>query len=202
MIPRIPTRPIRPVLAVALAIAVSAPLLAACGGDSSSTTSGADTGAPTTALADTLLPTTGIPTTAPADGNVFGFVTLDSSPGEPHVLLLVDVADLLNGSEAHQAAVAAGVITEDEELPNDVFVVDSGATVSLPMFDDATITVQAAGADGTLEPLVLGPADLYEAVDGMVGGVALYGVIPGEPLPMTLTVHDGAVVAAVMEYLP
>ena len=133
---------------------------------------------------------------------MFGFVTLDSSPGEPHVLLLVDVADLLNGSEAHQAAVAAGVITEDEELPNDVFVVDSGATVSLPMFDDATITVQAAGADGTLEPLVLGPADLYEAVDGMVGGVALYGVIPGEPLPMTLTVHDGAVVAAVMEYLP
>jgi hypothetical protein len=148
-------------------------------------------------------PPGGIPQPALPDGEMFARVTPASRRTDDHVVLRIDPAELLTGQPAHDAAVDAGVIGEDEELPNDVFIVDpDDATQTVAVDDDATVTVQIAPADAPLITVTVSAEQLYDVFDGAIGDGAVYGVLPGEPLPLRLTIARGTVTAAEYVYLP
>jgi len=148
-------------------------------------------------------PPAGVPHPALPDGELFAWVTLASNSADDHVVLRIDPAELLTGQAAHDAAVDAGVIAEDEELPNDVFIVDlDDATRTVAVDDDATVTVQVAPADAPLTTITVPTDRLYDIFGGAIDGGAVYGVVPGEPLPMRLTIAQGTVTAAEHVYLP
>ena len=143
-----------------------------------------------------------VPTTVAApieDGSWFGFVTIVGDRTNPP--LTVDLADLLTGKEAHDAAVKAGVISEDEELPNDMYIVnDKTENVDIEVAADADIEVLSADHPG--ESLSIGLADLSALYHGTYSGPAVYGIVDGQPIAMQLTVKDGKVIAATAVYLP
>ncbi len=148
-------------------------------------------------------PPGGVPQPALPDGELFAWVTLASNGADDHVVLRIDPAELLTGQPAHDAAVDAGVIGPDEELPNDVFIVDPvDTTQTIAVDDDATITVQIAPADAPLTSITVSADRLYDIFGGAIDGGAVYGVVPGEPLPMRLIIAQGTVTAAEHVYLP
>jgi hypothetical protein len=148
-------------------------------------------------------PPGGTPRPALADGDLFAWVTLASSRADDHVVLRIDPAELLTGQDAHDAAVEAGVIDDDEQLSNDVFIVNpDNATRTVAVDDTATITVQIVPPDGALTTDTVAVDLLYDVFDGATGDNAVYGLLPGEPLPMRLTIDTGTVTAAEHVYLP
>lgn len=145
--------------------------------------------------------TTTIPASAHAlsDGSWFGWVRVEQAA--TGVELIVDPAAILTGDEAHAAAVAAGVIAPHEDLPNDFFV-DNPARESFTnlVSPDATMVVQSAVDPA--EQIYLTPEDLHRLFNGTYEGHLIYGMIPGQSIPMTLTVANGLVTAANQVYLP
>ena len=145
----------------------------------------------------------GVPVEAVPDGELFAFVTLASTPNDDRVVIRIDPGEMLTGSAAHDAAVDSGVINADEELPNDVFIIDPDPhTETIALRDDAVITILIAPAGETLRPFEIRPDELYDAFDGALAAGAVYGIIPGEPVPMTLTVEHGLVVSGAQVFLP
>lgn len=130
------------------------------------------------------------------DGEWFAWITVQNEK-----TIWVDRAEILTGQEAHEAAVEAGVITEDEELPNDVFISNPDRQYEpVPFADDATVTVLSGVEPGaTLE---VATADLLGLYDGTYAGEPVYGIIPGEPIAMTLVLEDGLITSAEAVYLP
>lgn len=113
--------------------------------------------------------------------------------------LTFDRAEILTGEEAHDAAVAAGVIGEDEDLPNDYFI-------SNPEEDSETSVLSAAGSfvllgfdsGGAIEEVTV---DREELVAALQDGEGYYGIVVGET-PMNLVVSGGEVIAANQVYFP
>jgi hypothetical protein len=142
-------------------------------------------------------PTTGAPVALP-DGTLVGWVTVDpGSPGD----LAVDEVEILTGQAAHDAAVDAGIITEDEDLPNDMFIANREETsVEVSLDADAIIEMLAAATPET--HVTVTPDELAALVDGTYSGPPVYGVSPGEPILMTITVDAGSVAVLEAVYLP
>lgn len=178
-----------------LAAAVMASLIAACGGESATST----TVPPSTTTAPPT--TTTSPDQPPAleDGEWFGFVTTDSSGGV--VQLLIDPAEMLSGQEAHDAAVEAGFITEDEDLPNDFFIANPDVqTYLVPVADDATITVLSGEAVDRV--LTVSIDELATIFDGTYEGEVVYGIFPGILVPFDVTIVDGTATVVAQVYTP
>jgi hypothetical protein len=113
--------------------------------------------------------------------------------------LTFDPAEFLTGDAAHDAAVAAGVIGEDEELPNDFFIAN-------PAEDSETATLSAAGAYVLLgfdenQEIEEVEVDRDELVAALNDGEGYYGIVAGET-PMMLVTSGGEVIAATQVYLP
>lgn len=113
--------------------------------------------------------------------------------------LTFDPAEILTGDEAHDAAVAAGVIGENEDLPNDYFI-------SNPDEESQSAVLSAAGsfvllgfdAGGAIEEVTV---DRDELIAALQDGEGYYGIIVGET-PMTLVVSGGEIIAASQVYFP
>ena len=143
------------------------------------------------------------PRPALADGELFAWVTLASSRADDDVVIRIDPAEFLTGRQAHHAAVEAGVIDDDEELPNDVFIVNADdATQTVAVDDTATVTVQVTPPDAPLITVTVSADRFYDIFDGAIDDGAVYGVLPGKPLPMRLTIDGGTITAAEHVYLP
>jgi hypothetical protein len=135
-----------------------------------------------------------------ADGDWFAFVTVGEDETGA-ITLGVDLADMLTGQEAHDAAVEAGVISPDEDLPNDFFIKnDVVASESMHLSDNAVIEV--IPADDVSTHIAVTPEQLAALFDGTYVGGEVYGVAVGEPIPMYVTIEDGLVTSAVAVYLP
>lgn len=179
-------------LAVATGLVVGGTLAAMAGGN--------DEADPVTAPTTTSTPpaTTTPPAVGLPDGEITGWVTIDpSAPG----VLTVDQVDILTGRDAHDAAVDAGAIDADEDLPNDMFVDNpDDETVDISLADDAVITmISAVTPDRMVEVSV---TDLVSLVDGTYEGTPIYGIVPGAPVLMRVTVDGGAATSVAAVYLP
>lgn len=135
-----------------------------------------------------------------ADGDWFAFLTVGTDEnGE--ITVGVDLADLLTGQEAHDAAVDAGVITEDEDLPNDFFIKNDAVVLELMQFgSDADIRV--ISANDVSSHIEVTPEQLAALYNGTYVGGEVYGVAVGEAIPMDVTIVDGEITSAVAVYLP
>ena len=110
-----------------------------------------------------------------------------------------DRAEILTGEEAHDAAVAAGVISEDEDLPNDFFIAN-------PDEESQSAALSAAGTYVLLgfdegQAIEEVPVDRDELIAALQDGEGYYGIVVGET-PMTLVISGGEVIAASQVYFP
>lgn len=143
-------------------------------------------------------PTSTVPPAALPDGTIDGYISIDpSSPGT----IAVDTVEILTGQAAHDAAVEAGIITEDEDLPNDMYIAnDDRTSVPLGLHDDAGIEMVSGDTPGTVVSVTAGQlAELYE---GSYDGPAVYGVVAGQPILMSIAIEGGSVTQLQAVYLP
>ncbi len=135
-----------------------------------------------------------------ADGEWFALVTVGSDEaGE--VTLGVDRAEMLGGEEARQAAIADGVISADEDLPNDFYIDNDEMVLELVHLADDARFVMISGTD--IEERITVDADTFvELWEGTYEGDPIYGVAPGVPIAMNVTITDGLVSEAESVYLP
>lgn len=134
-----------------------------------------------------------------ADGEWFGFVTVEGEFGP--TVVTVDVAEMLTGEPAREAAVKAGVIGEDEPLPNDFFIDNPDSrVVSMEVAPDAEITVLSGESPDRV--LTIDGVTLEALFNGSYEGPAVYGIAPGQPIAVNLTVSDGMVTFLEAVYLP
>ncbi len=187
-------------VAAVVAVTLMASLIAACGGETGTQDSTTSTTVPPTT---TTAPST--PTTSPdqpaalEDGEWFGFVTTHSDGGA--IQLLVDPAEMLSGQEAHDAAVEAGFITEDEDLPNDYFIANpDDQTYLVPVAPGATITVFSAETVDT--ELTIDIDQLAAIFAGTYEGEMVYGIVPGQPVPFDVTIGGGVATVIAQVYVP
>lgn len=114
-----------------------------------------------------------------------GWVTVD--PGLPDSLT-VDEVKILTGEAAHDAAVDAGIITEDDDLPNDMFIANPDESlVAVSLAGDAAIEIFRRTPPGALVSVTA--SKLAALVDGSYTGAPVYGVVPGDPMLMTITIE-------------
>ncbi|HSM44969.1 MAG TPA: hypothetical protein VK969_08135 [Acidimicrobiia bacterium] len=140
------------------------------------------------------------PVPAIEDGEWFAFVIVGEDESGA-MTLGVDLADMLTGEEARQAAIADGVIGEDEDLPND-FYIDNPAQVYelLHLAGESEIVVLSGTDPG--EEVRIDADQLAALYEGEYAGEPVYGVVAGEPIAMNVTVADGVITVASMVYLP
>lgn len=139
------------------------------------------------------------PTNGLSDGTWFGWVRVHDAGGS--VQLLIDPADMLTGEQARAAAVVAGVIAPHEDLPNDFFIDNPNREIfTNTVSADATLIVSSAVDPA--EEIYLTPRELHALFSGAYEGELIYGIIPGQSIPMTVTVSSGLVTAAAQVYLP
>jgi hypothetical protein len=134
-----------------------------------------------------------------ADGVWFGYVTVDGD-GDT-VTLGIDIAQILTGQAARDAAVDAGAIGADEELPNDIFILDDDTRVYKHTLDESAVVRVLDGNQPWIQ-LDVTPSGLLALYDGTYAGTPVYGISPGTPIPMNVTVAGGVVAAAEAVYLP
>lgn len=169
-----------------------------------------DGGGPTAGTEAPAVPTTedggpapgteapGVP--AIPDGEWFGLVTVGEDE-TAEATLGVDLAEMLTGQAAHDAAVEAGVISEGEELPNDFFIDNPESVVELVHFTDSPAITVLSGDDPG-ERLVVDVSQLVALFEGSYVGPPVYGIPAGEPIVMDLVIRDGLVASADAVYLP
>lgn len=131
------------------------------------------------------------------DGEWFGFVSFDDRDGS----ISIDPAELLTGDAAHDAAVEAGVISEGETLPNDMFIVNDDHRIRTHLFADGPV-ISVLDGNRPWETLQLTDSDLVALFEGTYAGDPVYGLSAAEPFPMTVTIADGLVTGASQVYLP
>lgn len=135
-----------------------------------------------------------------ADGTHFAMVTVGTDEtGE--ITLGVDLAEMLGGEQARQAAIEDGVIEEGEDLPNDFYIRNPETTYELVQFSDAP-TVMVISAVDPGATMSITPDDLLAVYSGDKVDDSIYGIIAGQPIAMDLTISDGVVSAAEAVYLP
>lgn len=134
------------------------------------------------------------------DGEWFALVTVgEDETGQ--LTLGVDLAEMLSGQAAHDAAVEAGVIDSADELPSDFFIDNPQSALELMHFEDeATITVLSGEDPGT--GIVIDDESLMALYEGTYVGPAVYGIVAHQPIAMDLTVRNGRVASASAVYLP
>lgn len=135
-----------------------------------------------------------------ADGDWFAFVTVGEDETGA-ITLGVDLAEMLTGQEAHDAAVEAGVISPDEDLPNDFFIKNDAVVLESMHLSDSAV-IEVISADDTSTHIDVTPQQLAALFNGTYVGGEVYGVAVGEPIPMDVTIEDGEVTSAVAVYLP
>ncbi|MEX1287946.1 MAG: hypothetical protein AB1Z57_08420, partial [Acidimicrobiia bacterium] len=133
-----------------------------------------------------------------ADGDWFAFVTVGTDESGA-IVLGVDLAELLTGEAARQAAIDAGVIGEGEDLPNDVFIDNPDRRYELLSAAEYARILVISGDDtsGLVEVGVEGLAALH---DGTWTGDPVYGIVAGEPIAMEVTIEGGLVTEASAVY--
>lgn len=132
-----------------------------------------------------------------ANGELFGYI---SEIGDGTII--VDPAEMLTGRAAHDAAVEPGIITEDEDLPNDFYIANPEAqTVSIAVAPDAELTVLTLDANGMIEETPITLSRLASALAGVEEGMAIYG-LDSSAFPVSMTIGQGAVTALSQVYLP
>lgn len=134
------------------------------------------------------------------DGDWFGFVTVGRDESGA-ITLGVDLAEMLTGQEAHDAAVDAGVIGEDEDLPNDFFIANPESRLELMHLADAAL-IEVISSDDVSKTLVIEPGQLEALYEGDYVGPDVYGIVPGQPIAMDITISDGLITAVTAIYLP
>lgn len=140
------------------------------------------------------------PSPAIANGEWFALVTVGTDETGA-VTLGIDLAEMLGGEEARLAAIEDGVISEGEDLPNDFYIRNPGIVYELMhLADGAEITVVSAVAPGT--NMLISPEKLEAVYAGRQFDQAIYGIVPGIPIAMDVTVSDGLVTKAEAVYLP
>jgi hypothetical protein len=117
------------------------------------------------------------------------------------VTLGVDLAEMLTGQAAHDAAVEAGVISEDEDLPNDFFIDNPESVYELVYLADSPEITVLSGDDPS-ERLIIDVDQLVALYEGSYAGPPVYGIVAGEPIVMDLFIRDGLVADADAVYLP
>jgi len=152
---------------------------------------------------ETSVPATSAPPTAEApleDGEHFGLVSVGVNESD-EVVLGVDLAEILTGEEAREAAVEEGFIEEDEELDTDFYISNPEQVIELvPIAADAEITV-ISGTD-TSQEISVDAATFKTLYDGSYTGDPVYGILAGQPVAMDLVIEDGLVSEAHAIYLP
>lgn len=165
--------------------------LSACGGATATPATQADE--PTTTT------TTSRPAAPISDGTHFGYVIV--AVADDGFEVHFDEAAMLSGQAAHDAAVEAGVIEEDEDLPNDFFIAnDDESLVEVPLAADALVEVISAEDPGVMAEV--DSAGLMALFTDTYDGPPVYGIVPGEPIVMNLEIEGGVVTAAQAVYLP
>ena len=135
-----------------------------------------------------------------ADGTHFAMVTVGTDEsGE--VTLGVDLAEMLGGEEARQAAIEDGVIGEGEDLPNDFYIRNPENVYELMHFGDS-VDVAVISAVDPGSTLQISPEELLALYSGERVDDTIYGIVAGQPIAMNLTVFNGEVVQAEAVYLP
>jgi hypothetical protein len=128
------------------------------------------------------------------EGRHFGFVKAVGGSGDDRTISF-DLAQLLTGDEADEAAAEAGDIEPGEEVPNDVFVRNENPRLrELPVAPDAVIrgSIQLNGESPPLQPATFDDIEqfLAESPDDSAG------------LPVHVLVADGVVIAIVEQFFP
>lgn len=172
----------RPLMAALVALAV----LAGCsdtGTDEGSTTTTTEPGEP------------GL-----EDGTWFAFVTVGEDE-DGAMTLGIDLAAMLTGEEAREAAVEDGAIAEGEELPNDFYIDNDDVVLELLHAAEDARFVMISGEDVARRVQV--DASLFAEIwEGTYSGDPLYGVAAQTPMAMDVVVADGLVTEATAVYLP
>lgn len=135
-----------------------------------------------------------------ADGEWFAMVTVGTDESE-EMTLGVDLAEMLTGEEARLAAVEDGVIAEDEDLANDFYIDNDETVLELLEVTDDVRFLLISGSDTSEQIAVDGDA-MARLWDGSYEGDPIYGIVPGSPIAMNVTVTDGLVSRAEAVYLP
>jgi hypothetical protein len=134
------------------------------------------------------------------DGEWFALVTVGEDE-TGHVTLGIDLAEMLSGQAAHDAAVDAGVIDDDEELPNDFFIDNPESVLELVHLVDA-VTITVLSGDNPATGRIIDVDELVALYEGSYEGPAVYGIAPHQPIAMDVTITDGLVASASAVYLP
>lgn len=134
------------------------------------------------------------------DGEHFALVTVgEDESGE--ITLGIDLAEMLTGEEAREAAVEEGFIEEGEELDTDFYISNpDGVQELMHLAPDAEILV-ISGND-TSQHVQVDVETLQTLYDGTYVGDPIYGIAPGVPIAMDLVIEDGLVTEAHAVYLP
>lgn len=134
------------------------------------------------------------------DGEWFALITVGRDESDI-ITIGVDLAEMLTGQEAHDAAVEAGFITAEEDLPNDFFIKNPESVLELmKLSDDAEIRV-ISSSDVTSYITI--DAETLEALStGEDEGTDVYGIVGGQPIVMNLVVHGGLITSMEAVYLP
>lgn len=140
------------------------------------------------------------PAPAISDGEWFAMVTVGEDESGS-MTLGVDLAEMLTGQEAREAAIEDGVIGEDEDLPNDFYIDNPEVVYELLHFSNDPEILVLSGADPG-QGILIDPAQLSELYDGTYTGEPVYGVAPGTPIAMNVSVLNGEITKTAMVYLP
>lgn len=155
-----------------------------------------DPAPPSTAVSSSTGPSdiVGLP-----DGTWFAMVGVDGAADPPQ--LMIDPAEMLTGEKARLAAVAAGAIGPGDVLPNDFFISNPHASVVRRELAENVVIVVLSGSNPSYK-LVIAVEDLVGLANGSYVGPPVYGIVPGIPIAMNLTVAHGLVIHAEAVYLP
>lgn len=140
------------------------------------------------------------PVPALADGRYFAMVVVGKDE-TGSTTLGVDLAEMLSGEEARQAAVEDGVIGEDEDLPNDFYIRNPDKVYELMHTTEDAVFEMISGDDVSLT-VDVDTGQLAALHQGSYVGEAIYGVVAGEPMAMDVMVSSGLVSGAKAVYLP
>lgn len=134
------------------------------------------------------------------DGTWFALVTIGEDENGA-MTLGIDLADMLTGEEAREAAVEDGAIAEDEELPNDFYINNDDVVLELLHAAEDARFVMISGED-VAERIQVDALLFAEIYEGTYSGDPLYGVVPQTPIAMDVVVSGGLVTEATAVYLP
>jgi hypothetical protein len=111
-----------------------------------------------------------------------------------------DPARMLTGDEARTAAVAAGVINQGEDLPNDFFISNPDLNTMTAELAQGAFVVLGFDSNLAITEVVL-DRDAFVGVLNGVDPETYYGIVAGQT-PVTLHLRGGVVTGAEQVYLP